>query len=62
MNNSTIDPKVKQIRDKIRDALIERIPQLIEHLDSLSNEEYVKYYFMIAEVVESRKAIAKNNK
>jgi hypothetical protein len=62
MNNPTLDPKVKQIRDKLRDALIERIPQLIEHLDKLPPEEYVKYYFMIAEVVESRKAIAKNNK
>jgi len=57
-----VDPKAKQIRDKIREMLLERIPQLMEHLDKLPPEEYVKFYFMIAEIVERRNPIAKSNK
>lgn len=48
------DPKVKLIRDQIREGLIERIPRLMEELDKLSPDEYVKYYFMIADTVEKR--------
>lgn len=49
------DPKIKIIRDKLREGLIERIPHLLECLDKLPPDEYVKYYFMITEMVERRK-------
>ena len=48
------DSNIKLYRDQIRKGLIERIPRLLEELDKLPPNEFVKYYFMITDIVERR--------
>lgn len=58
----TTDPKIKLIRDKLREGLIKRIPYLLECLDKLPPDEYVKYYFMLTDIVEARNNNLEKNK
>lgn len=49
------DNTINELRQGIRQMLIDLIPKLMENLDKLPPDEYVKYYFTITDVVERRK-------